>query len=327
MNPIKYSPKLLVFLFAGLCCASLSFSVGANPSPAKEGGSLKPIQELPKLTLPTEGHLPVAIVVGKGAEVLDFCGPLEVFANAMTSGGKAAFDPFLVAASEKPVQVSGGMTVVPKYSFKNAPAPKIIVIPAMSPEAATAEMLDWIRMASQSTDVTMSVCNGVYTLAKTGLLDGRRATAHHNGYFRLAATFPKIQLIRISRYVEDGKFACAGGVSSGIDLALRIVERYRGREAAQEVADYIEYQGKGWLDPHSASPYSTLVVSGENHPLCPLCGMEGDKSISYLYKGKAYYFCSENEKKLFTEHPKLVDQFQEETIQPTTDDNPPSTSE
>lgn len=272
-------------------------------------------QELPKLSLPAEGHLPVAIVVGNGAEVLDFCGPLEVFANAMTSGGKAAFDPFLVAELEKPVQVSGGMTVVPKYSFKNAPAPKIIVVPAMSTEAASAEMLDWIRKASQSTDVTMSVCNGVFILAKTGLLDGRRATAHHSGYFRLAATFPKIQLMRGARYVEDGKYACAGGVSSGIDLALRVVERYQGRQAAQEVADIIEYQGKGWLDPHSATPYSTLVVSGEDHPRCPMCGMECDKSISYLYKGKPYYFCSESEEKLFTEHPKLVDQFQEETIQ------------
>jgi len=315
MNPFLRRPRLLGFLFAGLCCASLSFSVGAKPSPAKEGGSLKPIQDLPKLTLPTEGRLPVAIVVGKGAEVLDFCGPLEVFANAMTSGGQAAFDPFLVSESEKPVQVSGGMTVVPKYSFKNAPMPKIIVIPAMSDEAASAEMLDWIRKASQSTDVTMSVCNGVFVLAKTGLLDGRRATAHHSGYFRLAATFPKIQLIRGSRYVEDGKYACAGGVSSGIDLALRIVERYEGREAAQEVADIIEYQGKGWLNPLSVTPYATLVVSGEDHPRCPMCGMECDKSISYLYKGKTYYFCSESDKQLFVEHPKLVDQFQKETLE------------
>jgi putative intracellular protease/amidase/YHS domain-containing protein len=287
----------------------------ANPSPAEEGASLQPKQDHPKLNLPTEGLLPVAIVVGKGAEVLDFCGPLEVFANAMTHDGKAAFAPFLVAESEKPVQVSGGMTVVPKYSFKNSPMPKIIVIPAMSDEAASAEMLDWIRKASQSTDVTMSVCNGVFILAKTGLLDGRRATAHHSGYFRLAAIFPKIQLIRGSRYVEDGKFACAGGVSSGIDLALRIVERYEGREAAQEVADIIEYQGKGWLDPHSATPYSTLEVSGEDHPRCPMCGMECDKSISYLYKGKTYYFCSESDKKLFVEHPKLVDQFQRETLE------------
>jgi putative intracellular protease/amidase/YHS domain-containing protein len=313
MNPIKRRSRLLGYIFAGLCCASLSFSAMANPSPAKERDSLQPKQELPKLTLPAEGHLPVAIVVGKGAEVLDFCGPFEVFANAMTHDGKVAFAPFLVAESEKPVQVSGGMTVVPKYSFKNAPLPKIIVIPAMHDEAASAEMLDWIRKVSPSTDVTMSVCNGVFILAQSGLLDGKRAAAHHSGYFRLAANYPKIELIREARYVEDGKFACAGGVSSGIDLALRIVERYQGREAAQEVADIIEYQGKGWLDPHSVTPYATIAVSCDEHPRCPMCGMECDKSISYVYKGKTYYFCSESDKQLFVEHPKLVDQFQKES--------------
>ena len=313
MNQPKNLQRALIAFSLFLCCVCLNYSAIANPAASRDAESSPRQTELPKLTLPAEGRLPVAIVVGKGAEVLDFCGPFEVFANAMTSGGKAAFDPYLVAESEKPVEVSGGMTVVPKYSFKNAPAPKIIVIPAMSTESASAEMLDWIRKVSPSTDVTMSVCNGVFILAQSGLLDGKRATAHHSGYFRLAAKYPKIELIRKARYVEDGKFACAGGVSSGIDLALRIVERYQGHEAAQEVADIIEYQGKGWLDPHSVTPYATIAVSGDEHPRCPMCGMECDKSISYVYKGKTYYFCSESDKQLFVEHPKLVDQFQKES--------------
>lgn len=300
---MKYSIHSITPLITAICCF-----IGVNTASSRSD------DRSPKLSLPVEGNIPVAIVVGKGAEVLDFCGPLEVFAGAMTSAGKAVFQPYLVAETTEPVRVSAGMTVIPRYSFKTAPTPKVIVIPAMNFDAVTVEMLDWIRRSSKEADVTMSVCNGVFTLAKTGLLDGRKATAHHSGYFRLAATFPKIQLIRGARYVEDGEYACAGGVSAGIDLALRVVERYQGRKGAQEVADFIEYQGKGWLDPHSASPYATITVSSDDHPRCPLCGMECDKSLSHLYKGKTYYFCCESDKKLFVDNLNLVDRFAEEAL-------------
>ena len=140
---------------------------------------------------PGGGKIPVAIVIGKDAEVLDFTGPLEVFAQAYTQDGKPLFAPYMVAAALEPVTVGGGMKVVPDHTFKTAPPPKIIVIPAMALDAATPEMIEWIRKASKSTDVTMSVCNGAFVLAKTGLLSGKRATAHHGGYFRFAGMYPE----------------------------------------------------------------------------------------------------------------------------------------
>lgn len=303
-----------VILTISLLGAELALSANQSPAASRLPAPNQVEAAPPRLTLPAEGNVPVAIVLGKDAEVLDFCGPLEVFASTMTPSGKAVFQPYLVAETTEPVRVSAGMTVIPRYSFKTAPTPKVIVIPAMNPEAVTVEMLDWIRRSSKEADVTMSVCNGVFTLAKTGLLDGRKATSHHSGYFRLAATFPKLHLIRGARYVEDGKFACAGGVSSGIDLALRVVERYQGRKGAQEVADFIEYQGKGWLDPRSASPYATITVSSNDYPRCPLCGMECDKTLTYVYKGKTYFFCCESDKKLFIENLNLVDRFAEEVL-------------
>ena len=261
------------------------------------------------LPVPPEGKLPVAFVIGKHAEVLDFCGPLEVFAGAFTKDGKPLFAPYLVAQTREPVTVSGGMTVLPDYTFKTAPAPKLIVIPAMDTSGASAEMYDWIRTASKGTDVTMSVCNGAFILAQTGLLSGKRATSHHGGYLRFAGTFPDVSLQRGARFVEDGRFTSAGGVSSGIDLALRVVERYVGRHMATQVADGIEYQGKGWLNPDSNAAYATMPAFNENHPICPVCLMDGDRSITTTYKGKTYYFCAPSEKEFFDKHLDVFERF------------------
>ncbi len=269
----------------------------------------KPDRKATALAVPAGGKIPVAIVVGKDAEVLDFTGPLEVFAQAYTQDGKPLFAPYMVAATPEPVRVGGGMKVVPDHTFKTAPPPKIIVIPAMALDAATPEMIEWIRKASKSTDVTMSVCNGAFVLAKTGLLSGKRATAHHGGYFRFAVMYPEVRLKRGARFVEDGNIASAGGVSSGIDLALRVVERYVGQDGAGQVANGIEYQGKGWLDPDSNEAYAKMPVMDENHPVCPLCRMDGDRSIKIDYKGKTYYFCSEDEKAFFDKHLDVFERF------------------
>lgn len=264
------------------------------------------------LPVPASGSLPTAFAISKDAEVLDFCGPLEVFAGAATNGGKPLFAPYMVAASKEPVVVGGGMKVVPDYTYKTAPQPKLIVIPAMDRDSAAPEMYDWIRAASKATDVTMSVCNGAFVLAKTGLLSGKSATAHHGGYFRFAAEFPDVHLRRGARFVEEGNLASAGGVSSGIDLALRVVERYLGREQAVELADAIEYQGKGWLDPNSNEAYAKLPAFTEENPLCPVCLSSADKSIKTSHKGKTYYFCATSEKEFFDKHTDVFDRFLDE---------------
>jgi putative intracellular protease/amidase/YHS domain-containing protein len=268
-----------------------------------------PTDKSKPLPVPPEGGLPVAIVLGKDAEVLDFCGPLEVFANAVTKDGKQLFTPYMVAATMDPVTVGGGMKVLPDHTFKTAPAPKVIVIPAMNTAGAAPEMYDWIRAASKSTDVTMFVCNGAFVLAKTGLLSGKRATAHHGAYFRFAGMFPDVRLRRGARFVDDGNIASAGGVSSGIDLALHVVERYVGRELAMQVADGIEYQGKGWLNPDANEAYATMPAFDEGHPVCPLCRMDVDRSIKTSYKGKDYYFCAFGEKEFFETHLDVFERF------------------
>ncbi|HTY43262.1 MAG TPA: DJ-1/PfpI family protein [Thermoanaerobaculia bacterium] len=289
-----------------------SRSTQHRSEPAAATGS-PALRDAPKpLPVPAEGGLPAAFVLGKDAEVLDFCGPLEVFAGAYTKDGKALFAPYMVAATKEPVKVGGGMKVLPDYTFETAPAPRVIVIPAMDDSAAPRQMYDWIRTASRSTDVTMSVCNGAFVLARTGLLSGKPATAHHGGYFRFAGMYPDVHLRRGARFVEDGNIAMAGGISSGIDLALRVVERYLGKEAALELADGMEYQGKGWLNPDSNEAFATMPRFNQEHPLCPLCLMDADRSITATYKGKTYYFCSAGEREFFEAHTDVFDRFQAE---------------
>jgi transcriptional regulator GlxA family with amidase domain len=195
------------------------------------------------------------------------------------------------------------MKIIPDYTLKNAPPPKVIVIPAQS-EPSTA-MLEWIRENSKNTDVTMSVCTGAFVLAKTGLLSGKSATTFHGAFKTFAIEFPDIQLKRGARFVEDGNLATAGGLSSGIDLALRVVERYFGREVAKQTAYNMEYQGEGWMNPDSNQVYASAPVSTADHPLCPVCGMDVDPKSApkSVFNGKTYYFCSDNDKKTFDAAP------------------------
>jgi transcriptional regulator GlxA family with amidase domain len=263
-------------------------------APTEPANPLKP---------PTEGPVPVAFVISNGAVVIDFCGPWEVFRDVSIPGKDAPFRLYTVSDKTEPIRAGGGMKIVPDYTFANAPAPKVIVIPAQSEPSKA--MLDWIRQSSKTTDVTMSVCTGAFVLAKTGLLSGKGATTFHAAFNTFAMNFPDIQLKRGARFVDNGNLATAGGLSSGIDLALHVVERYYGREVAEKTAYNMEYQGQGWKDANSNNAYAVAPISTAEHPLCPVCGMDVDPKISpkSVYKGAAYYFCSDDDKKTFDAAP------------------------
>lgn len=281
--------------------ASKLFASAGAGQPGKD----QPLARTNPLTPPAKGSIPVAFPISDGAEVIDFGGPWEVFAGVVKPGtiNESAFHVYTVAESLKPITATGGMKIVPDYTFETAPAPKVIVIPAQG--GATKAMIDWIRMSSKNTDVTMSVCTGAFVLARTGLLSGKSATTFHEAFDTFARLYPNIKLIRGARFVEDGNLASSGGLTSGMDLALRVVERYFGRELTEKLAFQLEYQGKGWMDANSNEVYAKYEnpkPSGTG-PLCPVCSMEADRSISSTYKGKTYYFCMQPHKVTFDESP------------------------
>jgi putative intracellular protease/amidase/YHS domain-containing protein len=308
-NQRLLNPTAELGLLAAIALALLGqLLAGSNPgnAPRSAKNDQSAVQTNP-LKPPAQGSISVAFVISEGAQMIDFAGPWEVFQDVMVPGRTDhPFRLYTVSESPSPIRASGGMKIVPEYTFENAPSPKVIVIPAQSPPSQAT--LEWIRKSTKSTDVTMSVCTGAFVLAKTGLLSGKGATTYHGAFVRFANDFPDIQLKRGARFVEDGNLATAGGLSSGIDLALRVVERYFGREVAQQTAYDLEYQGQGWMNSDSNQIYAATPVSTAGRTVCPVCGMNVDPATApkSVYEDKTYYFCSDDDKKTFDAAPDKV---------------------
>lgn len=201
-----------------------------------------------------------AIVLTEGATMIDFAGPWEVFQDTHVPAfgenmdHQMPFKLYTVGASREPIKTSGGMTVVPDYSFADAPAPDLIVVGA---QRGAPELKDWLLAQYNRGATLVSVCTGAFKLAATGLLDGKEATTHHDFYTPFRENFPKVKLVESRRFVQSGeRLYTAGGLSSGIDLALHVVELYYGREVAERTAVYMEYEGQGWKSPagNTAAP-------------------------------------------------------------------------
>lgn len=229
--------------------ALAALGLAQEPEPAATAASRS------ALVPPASGPIDVAFLISDGATVIDFAGPWEVFQDVMLPerGPKhedqMPFRLFTVAETREPVRVTGGMQIVPDYALAEAPRPRVVVVPAMRGSRAVHE---WLRKTATGADLVMSVCTGAFQLGAAGLLSGRRATTHHDFHDRFAARFPDVTLVRGPRYVEGApNVATAGGLTSGIDLALRVVERYFGRAAAERTATYMEYQSRGWIAPAS----------------------------------------------------------------------------
>ena len=198
-----------------------------------------------KLTPPAKGSIPVAILISEGLNVIDFSGPWGVFESvSLPNATEAPFQLFTVSEKAELVISGSGLKLMPHYTFANVPEVKVVVIPAQKGSDA---MIEWLRKVTPNTDITMSICTGAFKLAKAGLLSGKPATTHHEFLDKLQKEYPDIQVKRGVRFVEGEKISTAGGLTSGTDLALRVVERYFGREVAQTTATYMEYQSKGWI--------------------------------------------------------------------------------
>jgi transcriptional regulator GlxA family with amidase domain len=220
-----------------------SLSVG-NASAAQPTAA--PLSVFPARTQPAR----VAFLIDERAAVIDFCGPWEAFQDA-SGDSVAGFDLFTVARSADPIQVSGGLRIVPDYTLANAPQPNVVVIPAQAggrqdgPE--THPKVEWLQHVEANADIVMSVCTGAFLLARTGLINGLSATTHHDFFDAFEQTFPQVHLVRGRRFVDNGKFISAGGLTSGIDAALHVVARYCGVDSARQTAIYMEHDGDGWL--------------------------------------------------------------------------------
>ena len=192
------------------------------------------------------------MLVFDGVAALDVAGPFEVLTRARLEPGvesrrsdeQALFDVFTVARTREPVTATGGLVLVPRHSFADAPHIDLLLVPGgfgTRPLLQDAETIDWIRATSATAKRTASVCTGALLLARAGLLDGRHATTHWGAFGLLSSLGRDVRVDREARFVDDGVLTSAG-VASGMDLALHVVESLFGRTVADETARYIEYR-------------------------------------------------------------------------------------
>lgn len=191
----------------------------------------------------------VGIVIFDDVEVLDFCGPFEVFSVTRLQGENrrdepSPFDVVLVAQHAGPVKTSGGMRVIPHVNFESCPELDILVVPGgwgTRPGMHNAQLLAFIKDRAARVQTLASVCTGSLLLGKAGLLDGVRATTHWLALDFMRETFPNIEVDASSHVVEHGDIVTSAGISAGIDMALKVVARHYGEPVARLTAQYMEY--------------------------------------------------------------------------------------
>jgi transcriptional regulator GlxA family with amidase domain len=191
----------------------------------------------------------VGILVFPDVEVLDFCGPFEVFSATRLDESRrreehSPFDVGLVAASIEPVKATGGLRVLPDYDLENCPQLDLLVVPGGWGTRSLVNderVVRWIRGQAARVELTASVCTGSFLLAQAGLLERRRATTHWQSLDRMQQTFPTVTVVRDQHVVEEGSIFTSAGISAGIDLALRVVAKLHGEPVARATARYMEY--------------------------------------------------------------------------------------
>lgn len=181
----------------------------------------------------------------------DSMAPYEVFAAT------GAYNLYTVAPERRRVPLTGGLDLVPDLGFDElrqrlaGRTPDVIVVPAMpdATEPTSLPLREWLAAQSRAGALVLSVCQGARVVAGAGLLDGRDAASHWFRINGLEQQFPKVRWHRGTRYVDDGNVISTGAVLSGIDGALRVIERLQGQQAATAAAAAV-----GWTHYSAGTP-------------------------------------------------------------------------
>ena len=206
---------------------------------------------------PTAPKLIVGAVMFEGFELLDFYGPLQMFGlnkdkvEVVTLGLRAG-----EVASNHGKAGSRGMI---DRTLADAPAIDVLLIPGgfgTRKEVDNPALIDAIRTAAERATFVTTVCTGSALLARTGLLDGKRATSNKQAFKWVVTQGPKVIWVPEARWVEDGKFFTASGVSAGLDMTLALIAKLFGRERALLNAKGCEYE---WHEDPTWDPFARFA--------------------------------------------------------------------
>jgi len=188
----------------------------------------------------------VEVLAFPSVQLLDVTGPLQVFVSAndqvVAAGGTAPSAPRVVAQSGQDITTSAGLALsTHPLPPAGSPVDTLMVAGGEGVEAASADpvLVDWVRVRAGQARRTASVCTGAFLLAASGVLDGRRAATHWSFCAELARRYPAVTVEPDPIFIHDGPVWTSAGVTSGIDLALALVEEDLGRAVALAVARYL----------------------------------------------------------------------------------------
>lgn len=188
------------------------------------------------------GHGPrplVGILLFDEVEVLDFAGPYEVCSGTRDPSRQPYVDVVTVGP-RRDIRCRGGLRVRVDHVLEDCPPLDALVVPG-GPGAdertpvQDERILPFLRERAAATATIASVCTGAFLLGRAGLLQGHRATTHTSALGALRAEFPDVDVVE-AKIVDEGPLLTAAGVSSGIDLALHLFERWFGRDARARAA-------------------------------------------------------------------------------------------
>lgn len=225
--------------FCGICGGSCDTLVFAKPGVCPHCGMPlihMSFAERRSLLQNYNKEMTICFYLQDGVEVLDFAGPMEVFAYA-------GFHVFTVSRKKEPIVTQGILTILPDYSIEDAPPSDIMAFFGgnSGPSSKDSGVMEWIKRRKSSTSYFFSVCTGAFIIGRAGLLDSLTATTFHSSIEALRTAFPKTKVLSDVRFVDNGKVITTAGISAGIDGALHLVAKLKGNEMAKEVAAYMEY--------------------------------------------------------------------------------------
>jgi transcriptional regulator GlxA family with amidase domain len=193
--------------------------------------------------MPAMKPIRVGLIGYDDVQGLDLIGPSDAFTMAAIEDeqkrAKPCYEVFILGLSRRPFRTESGILMQPHASLREAPALDTLIIPGgkgVRVGRAGKTVRDWILSRAGRIRRIASVCTGIYALAPTGLLDGRRVTTHWRFADDVARRFPKLRVDHDALFLKDGPFYTAGGITASVDLALALIDEDFGPRIALSVA-------------------------------------------------------------------------------------------
>jgi len=239
-----------------------------------------------------EAQRTIGILGYDGVQALDIVGPVDAFsiASAYVASGRPepapAYRVLVLGPSRRVFIAESGIAIRPHRALEATPPLDTVIVPGgralrLQP-ATTARIAHWLKARASDIRRVASVCTGIYALALTGLLDGRRVTTHWRFTSDIAKRFPKLRIDPNPLFIKDGKFYTSAGITAGVDLALALIEEDHGARVALAVArDLVVYLKRpGGQEQYSEPLQFQMKSSDRLSDLAPWIGAHLHQDLS-----------------------------------------------